>query len=250
VTLSRPPAKRKVQGGRLSSRVLESLIASIRDGSFDERLPAEDRLAEDLGVSRTTLRRALQSLEQLGLIERRPGRGTRIRRHAGPNLFALHGLVPFPVLLRILGYDVTAETSWRHIPDTDPQLAERLARTDEFGVYEVMTVLRADGTPAVAMEERFPDDNLAWDLTDGDLRMGSILLLSEEVFVEKIDHAWAAIEPMVIGERDADPLQLGVGAPLLVFREVFHAADESPLAVSDVYVNPSFITFSVFRRPL
>lgn len=250
MSVSRSPARRNVGGGSLSSRVLESLIASIRDGSFDERLPAEDRLAEDLGVSRTTIRRALQSLEQLGLIERRPGRGTRIRRHASPNLFALHGLVPFPVLLRILGYEVTAETSWRHNPDADPQLAERLDRTDDFGVYEVMTVLRADGTPAVAMQERFPDDNLAWELTDGDLRMGSILLLSEEVFVEKIDHAWAAIEPMVVGDGDADPLQLGVGAPLLVFREIFHAVDEASLAVSDVYVNPSFITFSVFRRPL
>jgi GntR family transcriptional regulator len=234
----------------LSAQVLEALIQAIGKGTFEDRLPAEDELAESLGVSRTTLRRALQSLEQLGLIDRRPGRGTRVRRNANPNLFALHGLVPFPVVLRLLGYQVSAESSWVRQTDPDASVAERLGRTDKLAVYEVTTLLRANGNPAVAMRERFPDDNLGRELTDGDLRLGSILLLSDHVFTEKIDHAWAAVEPTVAGADDDNLLGLEPGRPLLALRETFYAPDERPLAISDVFVNPEYITFSVFRRSL
>ena len=53
------------------------------------RLPSEAALSEALGVSRATLRSALQSLQKEGRIRRLQGSGTFINRHAlnlGPNL--------------------------------------------------------------------------------------------------------------------------------------------------------------------
>ena len=100
-------------GSSLTQQVLEAMVSAIRLGTFtDGRLPPEDELASQLGVSRTTVRRALQSMEQIGLIERRPGRGTHLRTHARPDLLALHGLVPFPTLLRELGHEVVSQVSW------------------------------------------------------------------------------------------------------------------------------------------
>ncbi|MGO2658553.1 FadR/GntR family transcriptional regulator [Mycetocola reblochoni] len=57
---------------------LERLIATgaVAPG---ERLPAERALAEQLSVSRTTLREAMHELENRRLIERTRGRGTRVR---------------------------------------------------------------------------------------------------------------------------------------------------------------------------
>ncbi|WAP59660.1 GntR family transcriptional regulator [Streptomyces sp. S465] len=47
-----------------------------------ELLPTEPELAAEYGVSRETLRRALQRLDVAGLISRHPGTGTRVERLA------------------------------------------------------------------------------------------------------------------------------------------------------------------------
>lgn len=238
----------RVRGNSLTSQVLDALVDAIRTGMFpDGRLPPEDQLADRLAVSRTTLRRALQSLEQLGFIERRPGRGTRLRRYLRPDMLALHGLVPFPVLLRELGHEVTSTVDWRLVPEPPCELRACLNRTVEGPVYEARHLLRADGVPAIAMKERFPADVLARQPTDEDFAQGSILHLSSRCFLDKIDHAVATIVPSH-GRVADNPLSLEDGAPCLVLEELFYSAEEMPLATSLAFVNPRFVLFSVFRR--
>ena len=41
------------------------------------------------------------------------------------------------VMRRLHGDDVTAESSWAHRSEPDPEVAERLGRTDSFATYEV-----------------------------------------------------------------------------------------------------------------
>jgi GntR family transcriptional regulator, negative regulator for fad regulon and positive regulator of fabA len=59
----------------------ERLVAAILDGTFpiDSNLPAERELCARLGVTRPTLREALQRLSRDGWIEIHHGRPTRVR---------------------------------------------------------------------------------------------------------------------------------------------------------------------------
>lgn len=64
---------------------LEQILRGrIEHGHYaaDSRLPAEHKLAEELGVSRPTLRTTLAKLEAEGLITRRQGDGTYVNKHA------------------------------------------------------------------------------------------------------------------------------------------------------------------------
>jgi GntR family transcriptional regulator len=64
----------------LYERVRQSIATSIMDGTYvpGDRLPSEARLAEDLGVNRLTVRRAIEELARAGLVESRQGSGTYV----------------------------------------------------------------------------------------------------------------------------------------------------------------------------
>ena len=76
---------RKVEHTRMAQAVVEQfeqmiLHGTLRDG---ERLPGERELAEQLDVSRQTLREALKALETLGLVVSRQGGGTFVAEIVG-----------------------------------------------------------------------------------------------------------------------------------------------------------------------
>lgn len=56
------------------------LRAQLADAEFEpgELLPTEEQLTKTYGISRSTARQALGRLQQDGLVERRPARGTRV----------------------------------------------------------------------------------------------------------------------------------------------------------------------------
>ena len=66
--------------GPLHARLARSLAARIQEGHWPVgvTLPAEVTLCEEFGVSRQTMRQAMQSLSERGLIVRRRGVGTRV----------------------------------------------------------------------------------------------------------------------------------------------------------------------------
>lgn len=65
---------------KLGTQVAELLKRRILSGLYapGDKLPPELSLAEDLAVNRFTVREAMNQLEQLRLIERRPGVGTEV----------------------------------------------------------------------------------------------------------------------------------------------------------------------------
>ena len=91
-----------VEPRRLYRQIADQLAQLIASGEFPagSRLPAERELAVSLGVSRTSVREAIISLEMSGLVEVRVGTGifvtarpetttTRANRDAGPGPFEL-----------------------------------------------------------------------------------------------------------------------------------------------------------------
>jgi DNA-binding FadR family transcriptional regulator len=90
-----------VEPRRLYRQIADQLAQLIASGEFPagSRLPAERELAVSLGVSRTSVREAIISLEMSGLVEVRVGTGifvtappqdaTRASRDAGPGPFEL-----------------------------------------------------------------------------------------------------------------------------------------------------------------
>ncbi len=66
----------------LSTQIVQEMERLIRSGQWpvEERIPAEPELVRLFGVSRNTVREALQSLIHAGLLAARPGDGTYVKR--------------------------------------------------------------------------------------------------------------------------------------------------------------------------
>jgi GntR family transcriptional regulator len=233
----------------LSDRALSALVGAIRRGEFpDGRIPAEPELARQFGVSRATVRSALASLEQLGLVRRRPGLGTWLRPQVTADVLALHGLVPWAVVLSG-SYQVTGASTVRA---ASPAEAKRLASiTQELPdrAHRVERVLAAGGRPAVLIEEIIPDDVLSRPLDRDDLA-DSVMSLSQRHFRVPIDYAVAQLVPANAGELIARLFGVAAGAAYLVLEEAFHSDNDEPLAIAVVSLNPVFINLGVFRRIL
>src|SRR5436190_11387833 len=123
------------------------LKAEIESGKWrpDEQLPNEAKLAERFGVSKITVRQALQELAELGYIRREHGRGTFIARRKfdeGPRELTSfteemrrHDLV---AASRILGQRVAA---------ADVRVANALRLPARSPVFVLKRVRLADGEP-------------------------------------------------------------------------------------------------------
>lgn len=67
-----------VQASRLYEQIVQQIEESIFKGELTEgsQLPAERDLAKQFGVSRTAVREAIKALQEKGLVDAFPGRGT------------------------------------------------------------------------------------------------------------------------------------------------------------------------------
>ena len=70
----------KVRSRKVSAIIAEQIIAAIKRNTFPvgSRLPAEFELAEQMGVSRPSIREALSALQAVGLIETKSGSGNYV----------------------------------------------------------------------------------------------------------------------------------------------------------------------------
>ena len=73
---------------RVSDIVVEKIERSILEGTLKpgQRLPAERKFAEQMGVSRPSLREALQKLSARGMLVARRGGGTTVTKSLNPAL--------------------------------------------------------------------------------------------------------------------------------------------------------------------
>lgn len=76
----------RVKPHKVSAIAAEQIVEAIQRGDFavGSRLPSEFELAEQMGVSRPSIREALSALQAMALIESRPGSGNYVLRAPSP----------------------------------------------------------------------------------------------------------------------------------------------------------------------
>jgi GntR family transcriptional repressor for pyruvate dehydrogenase complex len=116
------PRLEPVRRARLSHQIVLRLCEQIRQGQLrpGDRLTAERELADQLRVSRSSLREALRTLELAGLVESRHGGGTYVR-----DAVAWDAVSPLALVLQASG-DAVGDL-WEIRLIVEPEIAGRAA---------------------------------------------------------------------------------------------------------------------------
>jgi GntR family transcriptional regulator len=138
-------------------RLYELLSTALQDGTIapDSALPSEPELCAEHGISRTTVRRALDRLEREGRIVRRRGSGTYARaQRAAPRFrFELHAI---PETLAALESGTTT-TMLRFNPAPVPAALRAIAREIGSTAYLLERLRSSQGEPLLLTNTYFPE---------------------------------------------------------------------------------------------
>lgn len=150
--LLRLDGKMKVEGiaeDPLTNRVIRSVQDLIWRGEIvpGESLPPQQKLAEQYGVGLSTIREAVKALSMIGLLEARPGRGTRV----------------LPDALRILNSDSSMKANLSRIVPEEVLEARRVIES----ALTAMAAERATADDVSEMEAAFAEMRQAVDDDEG-----------------------------------------------------------------------------------
>jgi GntR family transcriptional regulator len=215
----------------LYERVRQALAASIAEGVYHpgDKLPSESRIADELGVNRLTVRRAIEELARAGVVESRQGSGT----------FVSAPIVRLPLTQKL---------------STDSLVAGITAQIDEHGYTHEDVLLRATKVSSAQLSAslELPPGPL-WRvdnaiMVNGSAWMWSSSWLPRHVLPDpgrrwdqltglygqlnealgELTPIWRAISADAATTTDAEILGIRVGSPVLV-RDGLTAHDGVPV---------------------
>ncbi|KXP09497.1 GntR family transcriptional regulator [Tsukamurella pulmonis] len=192
----------------------------IGDLGHGDTLPAERRLAEELGVSRTTLRKALAELSAEGVLRREHGSGTYV---APPKVVRVRQLTSLSEDFGVDGKAVQSRLlSCEHVTaDAEAQAALELPRGAR--VYRVTRLRIVDDEP-LAIEVahlRGPLRGLAARLEE----QASLYQVLREQYERAITAVEDTVETALAAPGEAELLGVTAGHPLLMVHRLGRDAD-------------------------
>lgn len=214
-----------------------------------DRLPPETQLAGQLGISRATLREAMRTFEERGLIVRRQGVGTFITEHLD-NLHIESGLETLESLDKIAarqGVRVSdAGLSIRRI-EVDAEIAAGLDVPEGTPAVEVARTKVAGARPVAHMVDIVPESLITVEEMKEGFR-GSVLDFLLERGRPPLAYARARLHARRAGRSLSKALEVSADTPILLIEETIYSMENTPVEYSLNYFLSGVFDFSVIRR--
>jgi DNA-binding GntR family transcriptional regulator len=213
-------------------KAADAILQEIASGKLASgaRLPAERDLFTRMSISRVTLRRALQSLVEEGVLTPSHGRGWYVSAKV-PKEFP-NTLESFSETARRLGLTPSSDVLRAEQAPASLDEAEELSIAPGATLFHLQRIRRLDQVP-VAVDTSFFAAALVPDLSRIDFRNASLFGLLIDAGVD-LARAETTIEA-----HDADPvlarhLDIDVGKSTLVMRQLIVDAAGRPLLSSTI----------------
>lgn len=230
----------------LYSQLMQNILDAIETGVYNpgEKLPNEAELCEIYGVSRITVRRAIQELAEEGYLERKQGKGTFITRtKLARELISVDGFTDFSMKIgknpskRILACDEIAAT---------PEIAESLKLAIGSPVLKLERIMFIDNEPflidvAHYSLERFP--NLTVRIHEYASSYDALKFIYD--VDPKKGSSKKTLTVISASSKDADYLKCEIGDTLYNIDKTVYDTNRKPIHISNFKVPTTLVAFTI-----
>jgi GntR family transcriptional regulator len=225
--------------------------ALIAENQFsDGRLPSEPELSVMLQASRATIRQALSSLAEEGLIIRKHGIGTFVNERVLNIPTRLEEVWDFAEMIQISGYTPGVEHLQLTLGPASDMVAQQLGLDAKSpDVITTANVFFADTAPVIYCIDIIPAHLVNQAYREEELH-GPVYEFLENRCGQRLSHNIAEILPVVADATLSDLLQCVEGSALHYFRETGFNQEGAAIVYSEEYYRPEFFSFSVIRKKI
>ena len=222
-------------------QIADHLLDQIEEGQLrpGDRLPTERELSKIHNVNRLTVRRAFQSLESKGLINRLQGSGTYV---AEPKIERQASfLISFTRGMLRRGYEPGAKIIRFERIAVEDQVGKQLKLAESAPVYNIHRLRTLNQEPVLLERLNIPVSRFP-DLERYDLSKRSLYEVMEVEYSVSVVHARQSLEPVVAFDYEAELLEIESGTPLMLEKRLAFDQDGQPLEYGrDLYRGDRFL---------
>lgn len=233
----------------LADRVREELIDRIKRRELDSqsRLPSEAMLAEEFGVSRATVREALNGLASRGIVVRKHGSGTYVNHSMLHLMLEVSEQWEFKDLIASHGYQAGIRFLDSDVTIADAEICNALDIDLGSQILVVRKIFTADETPAIFSVNMLSLE-VATQPHDLEAIKGPIFHYLAEAYGVHPAYSSAEITPVVPTDELAGYLELGSKAGLLLLKDIFFDAENHVIMYAHNYYT-NILHFKAIRQP-
>ncbi|MDF7639334.1 GntR family transcriptional regulator [Lactobacillus sp. ESL0791] len=205
------------------------------------RIPAERQLAVKFGVSRMTLRQAIKTLEDEGILERRLGSGTYVASQKVQE--KMSGIMSFTEITQANGQTPSSKLISYKVGQPSLSEKERLNLAGDAEVLRMERIRYADNVPICYEVVTIPHELIA-KLSKADI--SAHLYRTLEAHGYQVGQVTEHISAAIANEQDARLLDVKKGEPLITRLQVTDLSTGQPFEYTRAsYVADRFeFTFS------
>lgn len=210
----------------------------IHSGVYDDGLPAELALAAEFSVSRNTIRAALTTLKNEGLIDRGPKVGTHVaQRKYDHRLDTLLGLKE---TFKTYG-EVRNEVRAAMVVSAPPSVAQRLRLEPGRQVVFIERLRYLGGLP-LSLDLTYLTPDVGAEVLAQPLETNDVFALIEQLTGHRLGSASLALEAIPADAHSAAALQVPDGAALLMLERLTSLDDGTPIDLEYIRMRGDRIT--------
>jgi GntR family transcriptional regulator len=210
----------------------------IHSGVYDDGLPGESELAGEFAVSRNTIREALTTLKNEGLIERGPKVGTHVAQRKYDH--GLDTLLGLKETFKSYG-EVRNEVRAAMTVSAPPTVAQRLKLEPGRQVVFVERLRYLGGLP-VSLDLTYLEPEIGSQVLTHSLESNDIFALIEQLTGHRLGAASLALEAIPADAHSAAALHVPDGAPLLMLERLTSLDDGRPVDLEYIRMRGDRIT--------